>query len=200
MTTSNKRWIQTFSGKKFDPLDPKPEDIDIEDIATALSNICRYGGHVSRFMSVAEHSYLVSLRVQELGGDLYDQKWALLHDASEAYIGDIVRPLKTQPLFEDYLKVEKRLMAAIVGKYGLNPLEPKIVKDTDWEMLGTEVDQLKRPIHPEWGATTSTGKLPEPLTHGHWGTRVLGEPPYDARFLFLKRFDDLWSIPSTEPK
>lgn len=190
--STGKDWTQVSGGQKFHPLDPKPEEIHFVDIATALSNICRYGGHVKRFYSVAEHSYLVSLRVEELGGDLYEQKWALLHDASEAYLGDIVRPLKYQPLFAEYLKYEKRLQAMIVGKFDLAPLEPDIVKACDWEMLGTEVDQLKRPIHPDWGATTSTGKLPEPLVHGHWGMRKLGQPPERAFHLFVERFHILW--------
>jgi len=80
-------WIQTYTGKRFWPLDPRPEDVDILDIAHSLSLLCRFTGHTSSFYSVSQHSILVA---QEVPKRL--RLWALFHDAAEAYIGDIARP------------------------------------------------------------------------------------------------------------
>ena len=102
-------WIMTYTGRHFTPFDPKIQDIDIRDIAHALSNICRFGGHCSEFYSVAEHSILVSILCPpelKLAG--------LLHDAAEAYLGDVPTPLK-QNGFRD---AEARLMDMIYRKYG----------------------------------------------------------------------------------
>ena len=77
-------WIQTYTGRQFWPLDPRIEDIDIHDIAHALSHQCRYSGHCLRFYSVAEHSVLLSHHV---AGE--HMLWALLHDAWEAYLAAI---------------------------------------------------------------------------------------------------------------
>src|SRR5579885_2784587 len=83
-------WIQTYCGVAFYPLDPRPEEILIEDIAHALSMLCRFTGHVKRFYSVAQHCVYVSHRC-----DPKDALWGLLHDAAEAYLNDISRPVKS---------------------------------------------------------------------------------------------------------
>lgn len=90
----NNPHIRTFTDKKFYFLDIRPEHICIEDIAHSLSNICRYGGHCKQFYSVAEHSIACCDRMGN-GEDASVRLWALLHDAAEAYIGDICKPLKT---------------------------------------------------------------------------------------------------------
>src|SRR5271165_7548492 len=82
-------WIQTYTGRVMYPLDPRPEEINIIDIAHALSNLCRFTGHVRTFYSVAEHSVRVSQHC-----DPKDALWGLLHDASEAYLADMSRPMK----------------------------------------------------------------------------------------------------------
>jgi len=82
-------YIKTFSGKKINLRNPSSSDIDLADIGASLSKICRFGGHCSEFYSVAQHSVLVALMAPEpLRGA------ALLHDATEAYLGDVVKPLK----------------------------------------------------------------------------------------------------------
>lgn len=82
-------WIQTFTGKQFWPLAPKASDVCIEDIAHALSLKCRFGGHVKKFYSVAEHCVRVMKILKPA-----DQLWGLMHDAAEAYLPDIAAPIK----------------------------------------------------------------------------------------------------------
>lgn len=81
--------INTYTGKQFDLLDPKVEMIDLTDICESLSKQCRYNGHIKQFYSVAEHSYRVANIVSDRS-----KPWALMHDAAEAYIGDIIRPMR----------------------------------------------------------------------------------------------------------
>ena len=87
-------YLQTVSGRFVNPFDPDPEQIDIDDIARALANVCRFGGHTRHFYSVAQHSVIVSRLVEERGGDIEDTFAALMHDASEAYLGDMPHPIK----------------------------------------------------------------------------------------------------------
>lgn len=113
-------WLQTFSGVAFYPFDPHPEDINIQDIAHQLSMICRYGGAVSSFYSVAEHSLILARYVRKVRPNnprLALQ--ALLHDAAEAYICDIPRPLKLMPQMDGYRAMEDRIEAAIAEKFWL---------------------------------------------------------------------------------
>lgn len=130
-------FIQTYTGKKFYPLDPRPEDIDINDIIHALSCQSRFAGHCTQFYSVAQHSVLVSLMCP-----LEDALWGLLHDASEAYLVDIPSPLKKSPEFTFYRDAEKKLMNVICDVYGLNHDEPDSVKLVDKRMLATEARDL----------------------------------------------------------
>ena len=105
-------WMQTFTGRQFYPTSPLPDDVDPADIAHALSLICRYGGHARRFYSVAEHCVLMSYAVPA-----EHALAALLHDATEAYVGDVVRPLKRQ--LDGYADIEARVAVAIARRFGL---------------------------------------------------------------------------------
>jgi hypothetical protein len=127
-------WCQTFSGVEFYIQDPLPEDINIIDIAHALSHICRYNGHCSFHYSVAQHSALVA--------QLVPKEFALpalLHDAHEAYTGDIVSPLK--PAFKEVIKdLEYKLNVAIATRWAFDPIlltHPEVRK-ADLIMLSTE--------------------------------------------------------------
>ncbi len=144
--------IHLVSGGTFDPLDPDPDLINIEDIAHALSLQCRYNGHTRKFYSVAEHSVRASMITEKDGA--YISLWTLLHDAPEAYIGDLASPLKNDPAFgQRFRGAEDRLMRAVCQRFGLNAAQPRGVKAADMIMLTTEVRDLM-PKDPEgiWNA------------------------------------------------
>ncbi|GAA4439532.1 hypothetical protein [Phytohabitans houttuyneae] len=136
-------WMQTYTGRAFYPLDPHVEDIDPVDIAHALSLLCRYGGHVKLAYSVAEHCVLLSHAVAP-GNAL----WALLHDATEAYLGDMIRPLKSA--MPEYRQVEDRLAAVIVDRFGLFRVCPDEVKLADTRILLDERAALMAPPPQPW--------------------------------------------------
>lgn len=132
-------WIQTYTGKKFFPMEPKVSDICIEDIAHALAHQCRFAGHCKRFYSVAEHCLLMAAKVSP-----QNQMWALLHDASEAYLVDVPRPIK--PRLIGYYEAEYRLMYAICLRFGLPFSMPAEVKEADTRILMDErIQNLTEP-------------------------------------------------------
>jgi len=135
-------WMQTVGGRAFYPLDPRPEDIDIEDIAHALSLVCRFGGHCSTFYSVAEHSVRVSMAIVEAGGTRTEAFAGLMHDAAEAYLGDMIWPLKQAPSVAGYKAIEHRVQSVIFAKFGLPDELPPIVKRFDLVLLSTEKRDL----------------------------------------------------------
>ena len=123
--------ILTRSGHDFDLLAPESSRIEIADIAHALSNICRFTGHTHQFYSVAEHSWWCSLMVAPA-----DALAALLHDAAEAYVGDVSSPLKA--LLPEYRRIEHRIHAAICARFGLSVDASPAVKRADQWMLRSE--------------------------------------------------------------
>lgn len=125
--------IQTYRGKYIDPFNAQASDIFIEDIAHALSNLCRFTGHVKRFYSVAEHSLHVSSLVPQ-----EHKLTALLHDAAEAYLSDLSRPIKHRPEMAFYREAEDQLLAIILLKYGCPVVLPACVKKADDAMLHLE--------------------------------------------------------------
>lgn len=136
-------WILTHSGKHFDLIDPQPDMIDLLDIAHALANCCRYAGHSRAYYSVAQHSVLAS---QIVPTDFALE--ALLHDASEAYIGDVTRPLKH--LLPDYRAIEQKIEAAIRSAFGLPENQSDEVTFADRVMLATERRDLMPADDTEW--------------------------------------------------
>lgn len=172
-------WIQTFTIKKFFPLNPKIEDIDIFDIAHALSMQCRFSGHVNNFYSVAEHCVHVSNIC-----DPQFAKHALLHDASEAYLVDIPKPLKESGQFENYKEAEFVLQSMVYRKFNLSEIEPKEVKQADLQMLSTEAYNLFNRFHPDWVLPT------KPDINFNLSTLL----PRDAERFFLERYYELFGI------
>jgi hypothetical protein len=153
---ADKGWILTYTGRKVYPLDPKPSQLDIEDIAHALSNTCRFTGHCREFYSVAQHSVLVSQM------SLYLAKQAmlvnpetvafhgLLHDATEAYLCDIARPVKRTPEFLAYRLAEDALWEAVAIRYNLTFKHPSIVKLVDEKIVSNEALLLMPTLPPDW--------------------------------------------------
>jgi len=171
--------IFTFLGDRIDPLNPNPDNIHIEDIAHALSNQCRFGGHTNRFYSVAQHSMAVAVLSKE------NYMEALLHDATEAFLVDIPRPIKHK--FSEYMDVEKKLQEVIFTKYSLTYPIPAEVQALDDVVLYFEMGQLingqehsdliKQEVMDEYG-------IPE-------GTLIDPLAPQLAERYFLEMFDGL---------
>jgi hypothetical protein len=131
-------YLQTVSGRWVNPFDPDPAQLDPDDIARALANQCRFGGHCRVFYSVAQHSVIVSELVEQRGGDADDAFAALMHDATEAYLGDMPHPLKHRsPLGAAFKEAEDQLEDAIRGRFAIKPGVPAI-KLVDRALLATE--------------------------------------------------------------
>lgn len=146
-------WMQTFSGRRFWPLDPRPEDVAIEDIAHSLSLQTRYAGHCLRFYSVAEHCVLMAR-----AAPAEHARRALLHDAAEAYLVDLPRPVKRFLL--GYGPAEIKVMGCICLAFGLDGFMPETVKALDNRILMDERAQNMRPTGEVWnygGATEPLG-------------------------------------------
>ncbi len=143
-------WMQTYSGRRFWPMDPRSDDVFIEDIAHGLSMQCRYAGHCIRFYSVAEHSVLIARWLLAQGSGAETALWGLLHDASEAYLVDVPRPVK--PFLEGYKAAEARVMVAICDAFGLPHEMPGTVHEADGGIISDERANMRRCEH-EWADT-----------------------------------------------
>jgi len=172
-------WMQTFTGAKFYPAEPRPDEVHLLDIAYSLGNIARYNGHC-RFYSVAEHSVYVSRIVPpEHALD------ALFHDAPEAYTGDVTRPIKRNLGPENLLfHFDKLIWGAIAAAFGLSQeLHPEI-KIADNRILLLE----KRLLHPRSDPWHIPYEEPKDIV-----LKLL--PPFEASTMFLRRYCDLTAIP-----
>lgn len=129
--------ILTSTGQYFDLVEPNAEGITIEAIAHALAHTCRFGGHTRQFYSVAEHCVRVAASDCVPSWLKFD---ALMHDAAEAFVGDIPTPLKQ--LMPDFLAIEARVEDAIIDKFGCHEIHNPLVKRADLELLATEKRDL----------------------------------------------------------
>ena len=183
--------LLTYTGKIVTPFDMKPEMIDIEDIARALSYIPRFLGHINIFYTVAQHCVegALNIREHEDGGDDPEYQLAfLLHDASEAYLCDIPSPLKRHPMFSAYRDAEDDLLERIFEKYGLGEWREydhlrKRLKRVDTRMLSTEKRDIRK-TRDHWPCEDDAPAYPRPLMA--WRPdHVFGE--YVAIFRGLRR-------------
>lgn len=179
--------ILTMSGVYVDLLDPRPSQIQIVDVVHGLAGCGRYANQSPRWISVAEHSWLVAAACAVTYADLSRgdpvafrllQLRALLHDASEAYLVDLPAPIKHQPIMAGYREVEARMQAVIFERFGLDPADPMghdpMVKVIDTAIRTEEMEVL-------WGPR------PTGLTYG-----VKGLNPAAARIGFQAAFDAIY--------
>ncbi len=144
-------WLQTYTGRRMFPYDPKIDEIVIEDIAHSLSLLNRFAGHTRVAFSVAQHSYLVA----EHCPPVY-QLLGLLHDAAEAYLMDLPSPVKNDSSMADYRLLEARVQAVIFKAFGVaTPPHaaqgmPPVVAHIDARMLATEARDLLGPPPEPW--------------------------------------------------
>lgn len=169
-------WMRTYTGARVHILQPDPGEIRLKDIAHALANQCRFAGHTPEFYSVAQHSVLVA-------GILEDMGWpdlaisGLMHDAAEAYLHDLHRPLKE--CLPQYADLEQRHMAAICVKFGLPVKLHTVVKRADNIALATEFRDLW--AEPLEGCARRAGEMPS-------ARRIKPICPESAERAFMRRF------------
>ncbi len=168
-------YIRTYTGRRFWPLDPVSDDVCLEDIAHALAQLCRFTGHSRTFYSVAQHSVLVA---ELLPAPL--AIYGLLHDATEAYLCDLSRPVKHDALMAPYREAEVRLHEVICERFLLDPKDEawRLVKWADELMLHAELRDLLK------GSSE---------THAHYArgvSPVVPMWPEAAEWAFLRAFTE----------
>lgn len=165
-------YVSTYTGRQFYPLAPSADQIDIEDIAHGLAYQCRFNGQTRYFYSVAQHSLIVAglvpppLRLA-----------ALLHDGAEAYMGDMVKPLKQ--LFPSFSVIEAKVMGAIGLRYGIENFDDKAIKYADLVALATEKRDLMPNSTEPWDSLRGIAASP---------LRIEPMSPQEAKASFLAAF------------
>ncbi|WNZ80277.1 phosphohydrolase [Pseudomonas sp. P105] len=171
-------WILTHTGKRFDLFEPDADMIDPRDIAHSLAHLCRFNGHTREFYSVAQHSCLVA--------DLVPTEHklaALLHDATEAYLGDMTRPLKEwMPYYRGF---EDVIRGRVCERFGLEIVLPASVRQADLIALATERRDLMPPDPATWDCLAGV----EPAAE-----RIRPWPPTEARLTYHQRLMDQLAI------
>ncbi|BCB25924.1 hypothetical protein SKTS_08100 [Sulfurimicrobium lacus] len=170
-------YVSTYLGNRFYPLEPRIDDIEIEDIAHGLAYQCRFNGQTNAFYSVAQHSLIVASQVPD---DL--QLAALLHDAAEAYLGDMVKPLKL--LLPAFSAIEDSVTRIIGERFGLDLSHHGDIKRADLVALATEKRDLMPYSTESWTSLQGIEALPD---------RICTMQPEDAKQAFLRAFGDLYA-------
>lgn len=165
--------IRTITGKNFNLFEPEPDMIDIIDIAHGLANKGHFSGFTPRYFSIAEHSIMVCDEYSFWNNEQPDsvKLLALLHDAAEAYIGDMVKPLKIH--MPGFVEVENRIMEAICKKFGMDIAKMPLIKASD--LLIQDI---------EYQAFFMGGLIPQ--------SQVSYLDPERARIVFIDRFNELY--------
>lgn len=167
------QWMQTFTGRQFWPLDPRSGEVHLVDIAHALSMQCRYAGHCIEYYSVAEHCVLLAQFVPKPL-----KPWALMHDASEAYLVDVPRPVKAD--LTGYRALEEGVMLAVAARFGLEWPMPAALHEFDDRIIGDERVNLSTCV-ADW----TTVHDPLGITLHNWS-------PAEAKVQFLRMFAEVF--------
>lgn len=186
-------YMHTSNGRKYWPLDPRPSEVSIEVIAHHLANRCRYNGATQHprnkeriLYSVAEHSGLVALYIALKGGSEDEIRAGLLHDGSEFANGDLIRPLKYDPLFAGPFKsVEVLNERAIATRFGFEYPYPSIVKVADEAVTAAEMRQIvPQALDETWDDVLHDDSEVAPF-------EIQMLPPYEAKLFFLRAYEML---------
>lgn len=176
-STCTGMFMQTYTGRVVFPMDLRPEDVCIVDIAHALSMLCRYNGHSVRFYSVAEHCVLMAQHLRQYGDDV--ALCGLMHDATEAYLADVPRPVK--PYLTGYKEAEAKAWEAIASRYGLKATLPDLVHMADNRILHDERTQNMNRCERDWN-----------LPGVRLGVQLRFLSPERAKSEFLALFNELY--------
>lgn len=191
MTDKNsvKDWMMTYTGRQVWPLHMTDDDVNIDDIAHSLALQCRFNGMVSDFYSVAEHCLLISQWLEANGYDVQTQLTGLLHDANEAYLSDMIRPIKNAlgPAYEPFRKAGATIDEIIARKYGSTHPFPHAVHEADSRIINDEKQFL-----------FGTGK---PWIHGGspLGVEIKCLDPRQAERMYRFRFYKLMGFKEAGP-
>ncbi len=186
MTTRKGKNINTYMGVEFYPLDPRKEEVKIEDIAHALSMMCRGNGHVKFFFTVGQHSVNCAKEAAARGYSIRVQLACLLHDASEAYMSDVTRPVKAA--LSEYLVMEEKLQTFIYESFGLADIskeEQDQIDSVDDTMLAEEMKALFTVVPDH--------VLAKDYTVAYEGLEVAVEEIPAVKAAFLDLFEELSS-------
>lgn len=134
-------WITTYTGEHFYPLAPRPEEVDILDIAQSSALTTRYRGHIKEFYSVAQHQATLASYILMHYGDAEWAMKAMLHDAGETYTADLPSPLKNA--FAGFRVIESRILAVVFGALGMSPGIPEMVHEADLRIRYDEARELR---------------------------------------------------------
>jgi len=179
--------ILTHTGILFWPMDARPQEVDIEDIAHSLSNMCRFAGHVNQFYSVAQHcvmvSRLVDIKNMHRISGLVCSLAGLLHDASEAYLVDVPRPIKKY--LKEYQVIEHHLQDVIAAAFSLHKgtFELPIIKDADNLALAIEAHNLVNDPQKLWSVEARCGSFLK--------EKIVPLSPTQAKKAFLRRYKEI---------
>lgn len=188
-------WSQGFSGGRYWHLDPRADEIELDDVTVGLAREGRYCNQTRDVYSVAEHSVLVSVFAEELARErdlseveaLMAGRLGLMHDGSEAFIGDVVRPLKYRRVMRGYVRLERRWDLAVRERFEISasPAVERLVKECDDRVTTDEIEALM--LDPDMFARHGRSPRPEAL-----GAEILALPWQQAAALFTARFEQLW--------
>jgi hypothetical protein len=171
-------WMQTSRGTMFWPLDPRASEVHVEDIAHALSMLCRYGGHCKHFYSVGQHSVYVSRVLAAWGHDPLTCMIGLLHDATEAYCVDVPRPIKRY--LAGYNQIEARIWLAVAEHFSLPAEMPECIHLADNAVLLAEKAQIMLPSPAPWSVPGEPADI-----------EIIRLHPDAVRRIFMARYDEL---------